>query len=456
MSIESAIQWYDQHRDTFLEQLKTFLRFETISAQSAHDQDIADCAAWLRDFLNGAGLQARIMPTKGHPVVYADSGPTEPADALTILLYGHYDVQPPGELELWDSPPFEPTIRNGTIFARGSTDDKGQMMTHLAALKSLHETSHHLSIRIKCLYEGEEETGSPHLAEFVKEHAKLLACDYVLLSDTTRFDDTTPAIAYASRGLVYKEITLQGPARDLHSGVYGGAVANPANVLAGIIASLHDADGRVTIPGFYDDVRPLTQEERDWLAQTGLTEAEMLAKTGSPAATGEPGFSAAARCTARPSLDVNGLLTGYTAEGAATIIPSTAMAKVSMRLVAHQDPEKISAAFDRAVRAVCPPTVKLSIQEHSHSAAYVGATDSPGMRAAVNALTAGYGRPPVMIREGGTLPILPMFKQVLGADSLMVGFADPDSNLHSPNEFFHIRNLEQGTRCILRLLDTIA
>ncbi|MEP0844298.1 MAG: M20/M25/M40 family metallo-hydrolase, partial [Phycisphaerae bacterium] len=288
--------------------------------------------------------------------------------------------------------------------------------------------------------------------DLIRDHRERLACDYVVISDTGKHDAATPALAYATRGLVYKQITIEGPARDLHSGQYGGAVANPANVLAGLIASFHDADRRVTIPGFYDGVPELTPEERRLLAGQDLSDAELIAATGCPWPFGEAGFNTRERCTARPTLDVNGIWGGYTGDGSSTIIPAKAHAKVSMRLVGRQDPEKVSAAFDAYVRAWCPPAVRVSVQTYGTCAAYLAPTDSPGLRAAAKALAAGYGKEPVLTREGGTLPILPLFKQVLGADSLMLGFAHPDCNAHSPNEFFHLADFETGTRCILRFL----
>jgi len=457
MLIDTAIALFSEKREAFLADLDTFLRFESISAQHEHLQDVHNCATWIRDQLNLAGLGAQVLPTAGHPVVFADSGPPAAGQpAVTLLFYGHYDVQPPGDLKLWKSPPFEPAIRNGCVYARGSADDKGQLMTHLAAMRCWKETHPHLPVRVKFIIEGEEEVGSPNLPKFVREHADQLRCDYVVLSDTSKLDVDTPALTYACRGMVYKEIIIDGPSHDLHSGQYGGAVANPANVLATIIASLHDAQGKVAIPGFYDDVLPLSDEERMRLAEIGLTDSQLLERTGSPASAGEFGYSATERRYARPTLDVNGLISGYTGEGAATIIACRATAKVSMRLVANQDPDRIAEAFDQTVRQVCPSTVKLTLVNRSHCGAYVAPTDSPGMRAAIQALTNSYGRAPVLIREGGTLPILPLFKEVLGADSLMLGFADPDCNLHSPNEFFCLRDFDLGTLCILRFMDEIA
>lgn len=457
MSLTAALQIFEQRRQPLLDALYTFLRFPTISAQSEHQADLAACAAWIKQQLEQAGLHSEVIPTAKHPVVFADSGP--PTDArphLTLLCYGHYDVQPIGDEKLWKSPAFEPTLREGAIFARGSADDKGQVMTHLAAMQCWHATGQPLPVRIKFLIEGEEEIGSPNLPAFVRQNAERLSCDYVVLSDTGKLATGMPALAHASRGLVYKEVTLQGPARDLHSGQYGGAVANPANVLAGIIAQLKDAQGRVTIPGFYDDVVGLDPASRERLTRHGLTDAALLENTGCAAPDGEAGYTSAERCTARPTLDVNGLCSGYTGEGSATIIPSRAVAKISMRLVGNQNPEAVSKAFDDTVRRLCPPSVTLTIRNFSHCAAYLAPTDSPGMSAAAKALEHAYGQAPALTREGGTLPILPMFKQVLNADSLMLGFAASDCNLHSPNEFFHVTDFVAGTRCILHLIHELA
>lgn len=457
MTVQPALTAFDRQRKALLDDLFAFLRFPTISAQPAHAGDMLRCAQWLAAQLESAGLAAEVVRTAGHPVVFADSGPVkEDSPAMTLLVYGHYDVQPVGDEKLWDSPPFEPTIRDGAIFARGSADDKGQVMTHVAALRCLHGAGVRLPVRIKLLIEGEEEIGSPNLPGFVREHRERLACDYVVLSDTAKHDAATPALAYSSRGLVYKQIAVEGPARDLHSGQYGGAVANPANVLAAIIASLHDEKRRVTIPGFYDDVLPLSEAERPRLTEQDPGDEELKKSTGAPAPYGEAGYSSLERRCARPTLDVNGLWSGYTGDGSATIIPARAMAKVSMRLVANQDPDRISQAFDEAVRRACPPAVRLQIATFGTCGAYVAPTDSPGMRAARQALAEAYGRPAILTREGGTLPILPLFKQVLGADSLMLGFAMPDCNLHSPNEFFHVSDFETGTRCVLHFLGRIS
>lgn len=444
---------FDRQRDAFLADLFGFLAFPSISTDPEHRSDMQACAEWLVGQLKAAGLDARTMPTDGHPVVFADSGPlANHSSGPTILCYGHYDVQPIGEPALWHSPPFEPTIREGAVYARGSADDKGQLMTHLAAVRCWRDAAGKPPIRMKFLIEGEEEIGSPNLPTFLRKHRDLLACDEVLISDTSKHDAETPALPYATRGLLYKQIVVEGPARDLHSGQYGGMVANPANVLADLIASLHDRQHRVTIPGFYDEVVPLSDEERLQLNRHGQADANLLAQTGSPAAEGEEGYTSIERGTARPTLDVNGLTAGFAGPGSATIIPARASAKVSMRLVANQDPEKISQAFDKALRQRCPSTVRLDIRTSAACSAYLRRLDSPAIQNAIACLTESFGREPVLSREGGTLPILPLFKEVLGAESLMLGFAMPDCNLHSPNEFFHIADFFRGIRCIIQFI----
>ncbi len=457
MSLEHVLTTARERQNLTLDELLTFLRFPTISTEAAHAGDVKQCAAWVRDHLSGSGLDARLLPTAGHPVVFADSGPlADHPNAPTLLMYGHYDVQPIGEASLWTSPAFGPAIRDGAIFARGAADDKGQVMAHLAALRCWKEAGLALPVRVKVLLEGEEELGSPNLPAFVREHADLLACNTVVLSDTSKHNEETPALTLSTRGLVYKELIVDGPSRDLHSGQFGGSVANPANILARLLASLHDDEQRVTIPGFYEEVVELSADQRKRMAAHGMSDADLAARTGSPTPFGETGYSNSERCSIRPTLDVNGIWGGFTGEGSATIVPSRASAKVSMRLVANQDHEKISEAFDTFVRRACPPSVKLTIRNHAGCGAYLAPEDSPAMQAGRRALAESYGRDPILVREGGTLPILPLFKEILGADSVMLGFADPGCNLHSPNEFFHVRDLHIGTECVLRFHQAMA
>lgn len=444
MSLEKALAWLQENRESNLNRVLSFLRFPTISAQTSHQRDMQACAEWLAGEFTTAGLQAEVIPTVGHPVVYAEGGPK---DAETcVLIYGHYDVQPEGDLKLWHSAPFEPAIRDGVIYGRGTADDKGQLFTHLLAAQAWLKTSGTLPIRAKYLIEGEEEIGSKNLPEFLQTHKERLACDYIALSDTAKFDAVTPALTCSTRGLLYKQIDIVGPTKDLHSGLYGGIVDNPLNVLVTMLASLKDARRHVTIPNFYDDVRSLSPVERDELNRQGFNEETCKRETGCPALAGEDGFTALERLGVRPTLDINGLCGGYIGEGSSTVIPSKAFAKVSMRLVADQDPAVISRLFDDAIRAAAPTTVTIHIRTLSECPAYRCPVDSPGVQAALAAMERGYGCKPAVIRDGATLPILPLFRKILGADSLMLGFSMRDCNAHSADEFFHVSDLEAGTR----------
>ena len=452
--IDRVEGYIEAHREEYVSRLSEFLRIECVSTDAGRKGEMHAGAAWVRNLLVGAGVPAQIMDTGGWPCVVADSGPA--AGGPTILVYGHYDVQPVGDLALWDSGPFEPTIREGRMYARGSADDKGQALTHLLAVEAWMKTVGRLPVRVKFLIEGEEEIGSPNLLPFIRRHREKLACDYVVISDTAKFDDNRPAITYGTKGLVYKEIRLSGPTNDLHSGSFGGTVANPCNVLTRVIAQLTDADRRVTIPGFYDKVRELSPAESRELQKLPFDEQAYLGTLGSPALDGEAGYSTLVRRWARPTLDVNGLFGGFAGEGSATIIPAKCGAKVSMRLVPDQVPDEISAAFDAAVRALTPATVRLSIKTFANAAPYVCPIESAGMKAAAAAVEAGFRTRPVFIREGGTLPILPEFKKILGADSLMMGFCLPNCNAHGPNEFLVLEDLWAGIRTAAHCLDRMA
>lgn len=444
--IDKTIAHLQANEADNVERLKEFLRIPSISTDPAAAGDVKRCAEWVKACFTGCGLEAEIIDTPGHPVVFADSGPAS-SDGPTVLIYGHYDVQPTGEEHLWNSPAFDPTIRGGAIFARGSADDKGQVFCHLLAAEAWMKEAGKLPVRVKYVIEGEEEVGSPNLPGFMHKHSDRLACDYVALSDTAKLSAEQPAITYGTKGMIYKEIKVFGPGQDLHSGAFGGTVANPGNALATIIASLRDArTGKVLIPGFYDDVRELNAQEKQnmaclpWDDETyrGLVKASKL--------VGEEGYSTLERRWARPTLDVNGMFGGFTGEGQATIVPAWVKAKVSMRIVPDQDPRKISAAFDEAVKAASPDGVAVEVETLNLCAAYVSEIDSPGMRAAASAIEAGFGKAPVYTREGGTLPILPLFKEVLGADSLMMGYCVPECNLHGPNEFLAISDFHSGTK----------
>jgi len=453
--IDKVIQYIEQNKDKAVDRLKDFLRIPSISTDPERKGDTRKAGEWVLKLLNGCGIKAEIIETKGHPSIFADTGPVD--GAPTVLLYGHYDVQPTGDESLWKSPPFEPTTRDGQIYARGSADDKGQVLTHLLAAEAwMKAGGGKLPCRVKFLIEGEEEIGSPNLEPLIVKLKERLACNYVALSDTPKFDKTTPAITYGTKGLVYKELIITGPKQNLHSGSYGGTLTNPGNAACAIIAALRDADNRVTIPGFYDDVKPLSDDEKKRLQALPFDEKGYLEAMGAPALIGEKGFSTIERRWARPTLDVNGMYGGFMGVGASTVIPAKIGVKVSMRIVPNQDPEKINKAFEETVEKLCPPGVKLEILTHSYCSAYVAPTDSPGMRAASEALKAGFGKVPVFIREGGTLPILPLFKRELGADSIMIGFCMPDCNAHGPNEFFGIDDLLSGTKTAAHFLNALA
>jgi acetylornithine deacetylase/succinyl-diaminopimelate desuccinylase-like protein len=424
-------------------------RIPSISTRPECKKDVAAAAQWVCDLCNRIGLKARVHPTEGHPIVYAEH--CQVPGAPTFLVYGHFDVQPEGDLNLWDAGPFEPTVKNGLLFCRGSSDDKGQLLIHLRAVAAWLAVEKKLPVNLKFLLEGEEEVSSPHLVPFVQEHLDLLKCDHILISDTGMYEEGWPTITYGTRGLLYKEVRLTGPKHDLHSGSFGGSLANPANVLAALIASFHDANGRVTIPGFYDDVVEASAAERAQLKSLPFDEAKYAADIGVAALTGEKGYTANERRWIRPTLDVNGIYGGFMTEGANTIIPKGAGAKISMRLVPNQSGEKLSAIFDQTVRERLPKTVRVEILNHGHADAYMAPLESKPMQAARKAFKEAFGKDPAFIREGGSLPILPKFKKLLGADSLMLGFAGPNCNAHGPNENQCISDLDNGAEAVALL-----
>lgn len=444
-AIESAIGYLNQNKDRYREELFDYLRIASISAQKEHAGDMRTAAEWTRDRCRAAGLRAEVVDTPGHPAVIAE-GEQKPGRP-TVMVYGHFDVQPEGDLKLWHTGPFEPTVRDGMIICRGSADDKGQLLCAILAAEAWMKTAGSLPINVKFCIEGEEEIGSKNLQGLIEKHRQRLACDYIVIHDTAQFGIGMPALTISTRGLVYKEVIIRGPKKDLHSGVYGGAIANPANELAKLIASFHDSDGRVTIPGFYDRVVEMTPEETREMNSLPFDERAFLEDVGSPRTTGEKGYSNLQRRSSRPTLDVNGIYGGYMKEGSSTIIPSFAGAKVSMRLVADQRGEEISHAFEEAVRMRVPDTVTVEILDHARCDPYLADPNSKGMLIAKKAIEAGFGKAPIMMREGGSLPILPMFKQLLGADSLMLGYSQQNCNAHSPNEFLHVADFEGGMRC---------
>lgn len=448
--IEKVLAHIDGQREAYEKRLFEFLRTPSISTDPERKADTRRCGAWVLKLLTDCGLRAEMVETAGHPAVVGDSG--SGAGKAAVLVYGHYDVQPVGDESLWTSPAFEPAVRDGNIYARGSADDKGQVLAHLLAAEAWMKVAGKLPARVKFLVEGEEEIGSPNLEKLVEAQKDRLSCHYVALSDTPKFNAEIPAITYGTKGLVYKEVVVTGPRHNLHSGSYGGTLMNPGNALAVLIASFHDGDRRVTIPHFYDDVRELTPAEREQMRKLPFDEKGYMAAMGAAALVGEKGYSTIERRWARPTLDVNGLHGGFTGAGASTIIPAKVMAKVSMRIVPDQTRERISTLFDECVRARVPQGVRVEVLTHSTADPYVAKLDSPGMKAAERAIAAGFGRAPVYIREGGTLPILPMFRRVLGAESLMIGLCHPDCNAHGPNEFFGVEDFHRGIRTAAQFL----
>jgi acetylornithine deacetylase/succinyl-diaminopimelate desuccinylase-like protein len=448
-----ALEYARANQDRFLAELKEFLSIPSVSTQPQHKPDIERAAAWLRDRLLAAGfLRAEVMPTLGHPVVYAEwlaAGPKAP----TILVYGHYDVQPPDPLELWDTPPFEPTVVGDDIFCRGASDDKGQLYAHVKAVEALKETAGTLPINVKCLFEGEEESGSPSLEPFIREHTGLLAADMAVISDTHILGKDMPSIVYALRGLAYVEVEVTGPDHDLHSGSYGGAVHNPINALCTMIARLQDENGHITIPGFYDKVRELDPDERAELAKVPFEREAWLQEAGVKSDWGEPAYTIVERTTARPTLDVNGIWGGYIQPGAKTVLPSKAFAKISMRLVSDQEPAEIAGLLRKTLTEAAPPTVDVEVRGLTDGESAIVRRDNLAMRAASRAYVETFGREPVLVREGGSIPVVATFQKVLGIETILMGFGLPDDRLHSPNEKFHLPNFYKGIETIIHFMN---
>jgi acetylornithine deacetylase/succinyl-diaminopimelate desuccinylase-like protein len=409
---------------------------------------------WLADRLADAGLQAEVVDTAGHPIVLGEWRGAGP-DAPTVLIYGHYDVQPPEPLDRWTSPPFEATEREGRIYARGSADDKGQLYMHVKALEACLQDGASLPINVVVLAEGEEEVGSPNLVPFVKDHAERLACDVVLISDTGMYAEGLPALLFSLRGLAYFEVNVHGAKSDLHSGEYGGAVTNPANALARIVASLHDADGRVAIDGFYDDVVEWDRETRDQIASLPHSDEEFARELDVPALTGERGFGTLERLWIRPTCDVCGVLSGYTGEGAKTVLPNHAMAKVSFRLVPDQRPDRVRELFEAHVRRVAPPGVDVEIRELHGGRPWKASLGGPAFEAAADALEEAFGTRPVPMGGGGSIPIVVDFEEQLGATALLVGFSLPGCNMHAPDEWLSVENFEKGIGALARLYEKL-
>lgn len=438
--------YQEKNKDRFLNELFDLLRIPSISAKSEHKPDMMKCAEAIKQRLLDAGAdKVEIYETKGHPVVYGEKiiDPSKP----TVLVYGHYDVQPAEPLELWKSKPFDPEIRDGKIYARGSCDDKGQMFMHIKALEILTKTNT-LENNIKFCIEGEEEIGSPNLGDFVKTHKELLKADCILISDSSMISIDTPSLDIGVRGLSYIEVEVTGPNRDLHSGVYGGAVANPITILCKIIASLHDENNHITIPGFYDDVVEATKEERELMARAPYNEKEYMDDLGVKALWGEKGFSTNERTGIRPTLEVNGIWGGYTGEGSKTVLPSKAFAKISARLVPNQESDKITELLIKHLEKITPPYVTLKASLHHGGEPYGTPIESKAYQAAAKAVEATFGKEPIPVKGGGSIPICALFEKELGIKIVFMGFGLDSDNIHSPNEKFDVANFYKGIETI--------
>ncbi len=442
--MNKVIDYINSNKKNFVEELISFLKIPSISNNSENKQDMVTCAKWVSENMAKSGLEnIQIFKTKGHPVVYGDwlkAGNDKP----TILVYGHYDVQPVDPLELWTSPPFEPVIKDDIIYARGTTDDKGQLFIHFKSIEAFIKTKGSLPVNIKVIIEGEEEIGSPSLDEFLNDKKDLLSCDYVVISDTSMYTDELPSICYGLRGLTYMEIEVTGPNKDLHSGSFGGAVDNPINALAHIISKLKNDKGKILIDRFYDDVINLTEKEREEFKRLPFDEKAFMSELDVDELFGEEGYTTEERKTARPTLDCNGVWGGYEGAGAKTVLPSKAGAKISMRLVPNQDPEKIEKLFTEYVNKIAPKSVKVKITSLHSAKGSVTPIDTDAIKAAVKALKLGYGKEPVFMREGGSIPIVNTFKELLGADTILLGFGLQNENAHSPNENLNLNNFQRG------------
>lgn len=446
--VQVAIQKFRDNQDELFHQFQQFLRIPSISTAPDHASDIQQAATFLVDKMRALGCEnVAAMPTPRHPIVYGEylSDPDEP----TLLIYGHYDVQPPDPLAEWESAPFEPHIREDYLYARGASDMKGQIWALISALEAVHNSGD-LKINVKFLFEGEEEIGSPSLDAFLEKHANMLACDFVLNTDAGMVAPDKPTIVYALRGLAYFELKIHGPTADLHSGLFGGVVDNPANVLSRLVAMMHDNSGRVTLPGFYDHVRELSHQERETLSRLGMDERFYRQISGAPALGGEEGFTPIERIGARPTLDVNGLYAGYIEKGAKTIIPAYAMAKISTRLVPDQNPEDIHQSLRSFLVENTPDTVTWELEYMSGAPAYINEADVTGLAQFRNALENTWGVEPLLKREGGSIPVATAMKDILGVDSIISGFGLPDDQIHSPNERLHLPTHEKGVEALIR------
>jgi acetylornithine deacetylase/succinyl-diaminopimelate desuccinylase-like protein len=454
MALEHVLHYLNDHRDDHLRQLCEFLRIKSISTQREFLSEIRRAVDFLAAELQVLGLQPEVIETDGNPLVYAQS---EQREGLpTLLFYGHYDVQPVDPIDLWDSPPFEPQIRDGWIHARGSSDDKGQMYCHIKAIEAFLRTGTDLPVNVKMIFEGEEECGGQAIFSYTRENPSKLACDMVVVSDTHLYDEETPAICTSLRGLCSMEVSVKGPAVDLHSGIFGGAVRNPADALCRIIAELKDESGRIRIPGFYDDVMAISGDVREELRLLGHTDDIVKEDTGVGAVFGESGYSSLERMWFRPTCDVNGIWSGYTGQGAKTVIPAIATAKISMRLVPHQDPDKIAAAFTAFIKSICPTGVEVEAQCFSGAKPVLLPRDSAMILAGKTALEKGFGNKAIFMGDGGSIPIVGTFQEHLHVPVLLLGYGLLIDNIHSPNERFKISHYYRGIRTTALLLAEVS
>ncbi len=441
--MEDVIQFIKDNQNNFIEELKDFLRIPSISTLPENKNDINNAAKFVADKLKQAGLnRVEVFKTEGHPLVYGEwlAAPGKP----TVLIYGHYDVQPVDPIELWKSQPFEPEIRDGKIWARGATDDKGQMFMHIKSVEAFFKGTGSLPLNIKFIIEGEEEIGSQNLENFIKTHTDLLKCDAVMISDTSLFGKGIPTLTYGLRGMSYQEVEVVGPEKDLHSGSFGGAVGNPINILAGMIAKLQDKNGHITIPGFYDDVQKLTKKERENFKKLKFSEKNFAKEVGVKELQGEQGFSTLERLWVRPTLDCNGIIGGFTAKGAKTVLPSKATAKISMRLVPDQKPAKIAKLFKKYIQSIAPKSVKVTVKDLHGALPSITPLDSSAASAASAAMEKAFGKKTVFIREGGSIPIVNVFANKLKAPVVLMGLGLDSENLHSPNEHFDLNHFKLG------------
>jgi len=453
--MDHLIDYVEKNHYRYLSELFEFLRIPSISGDPNRRDDVLKAAHWLAAHLGGIGMEnVQVFPTTGNPMVYADW--LHAAGKPTLLVYGHYDVQPVDPLELWTTPPFEPSVRDENLYARGSSDDKGQLFIHLKGVEAYLKNGRGLPVNVKFIFEGEEEIGSVHLEGFVREKKDLLKANFVLISDSAMFAYDFPSICYGLRGLSYMQVEVTGPNKDLHSGTFGGAVHNPLQALAEIIASLHDKNGKVTVKGFYDDVIPLTRKERDSFKRLPRKDSAFAKELGVKQLWGEKGYTTLERLWGRPTLEVNGMWGGFTGEGAKTVLPSKAFAKISMRLVPGQDPDKVAKLFEKHVKAIVPKSVTVSVEKLHGGKPALTPIDSDAVKAAYEALRKAWWKKPVYMREGGSIPIVVEFQQTLKAPTVLLGFGLPDENAHAPDEHLNLKNFFKGIETSVYFFDELA